>query len=185
MHRCHAISAANGPLRARVLFVAEAPGRRGAAVTSVPLTRDASGVRFEALLAHAGIARADAFVTNAVLCNPLDAAGRNRRPSAREVARCRPLLARTLDIVEGPLVVALGRVALDALDAIVPHGLDLQLDVATPRPWRGRTLIAMYHPGRQALLHRPDSLQRDDWRRLGDIVSGFVPARMPSYHEAG
>lgn len=185
MHHCHAISGANGPLTARVLFIAEAPGRRGAAITGVPLTRDAAGARFEALLAHAGIARSDVFVTNAVLCNPLDAHGRNRRPSASEIARCRPFLTRTLDVVDAPLVVALGRVALDALGTVEPHGLDLRRDVASPCSWRGRTLIALYHPGRQALLHRADVLQRDDWRRLGAFVRGFVPGDAPSYHVAG
>ncbi|HXK34242.1 MAG TPA: uracil-DNA glycosylase family protein, partial [Dehalococcoidia bacterium] len=92
----HVLGGANGPLDARVLFVAEAVGRRGGAVTGVPLTRDESGKRFAAFLALAGIPRAHAFITNAVLCNPLDAQGRNRPPAPAEVARCRPFLARTL-----------------------------------------------------------------------------------------
>ena len=46
----HVLSTANGPLDADVLFVAEAVGRRGGAVTGVPLTRDESGKRFAAFL---------------------------------------------------------------------------------------------------------------------------------------
>jgi uracil-DNA glycosylase family 4 len=167
MHHAHVLGAANGGLDARVVVVAEAVGRRGGAVTGVPLTRDESGRRFGAFLAIAGLNREDVFITNAVLCNPLDAANRNRPPTAAEVARCRPFLVRTLDLVRAPVVVALGRVALESLRSIAPHSANLGGDVASPVPWHGRTLFAMYHPSRQSTLHRPDPLQEDDWRRLG------------------
>jgi uracil-DNA glycosylase family 4 len=167
MHRCHVLSRGNGPADARVLFVAEAPGRFGAARTGIPLSGDASGQRFERLLAIAGIARNGVFVTNAVLCNPLDGEGRNRRPSAAEVVRCRPFLEATLDAVRPRVVVALGAVALQALDAIAPHGMALTRDAGTASPWRGVVLWSLYHPSRQSTLHRAEELQREDWRRLG------------------
>jgi len=171
MAHAHVLGDGNGALDARVLFVAEAVGRHGGAVTGVPLTRDVSGRRFAAFLALAGISRDDAFITNAVLCNPLDALGRNRPPRSREAARCRPFLARTLDAVRAPFVVTLGRVSLESLRAIAPHGAVLSRDVATPVEWQRRTLVPMYHPGLQSTLHRPQALQEDDWRRLGAIVA--------------
>lgn len=171
----HVLGRANGRIDARVLFIAEAVGRRGGAVTGVPLTRDETGKRFTRFLEAAGIERGDAFITNAVLCNPLDAAGRNRTPAASEIARCRPFLARTLDVASAPVVVALGRVALESLRAIAPHDADLPRDVATPHAWRGRTLVPMYHPGRQSTLHRSDGLQHEDWRRLGQFIAEFAP----------
>jgi len=188
MAYAHVLGAANGRLNARVLVVAEAVGRRGGAMTGVPLTRDESGKRFSEFLAFAGIDRGDVFITNAVLCNPLDERGRNRTPSAREIARCRPFLARTLDIVDAPIVVALGRVALEALRAVAPHEGEMPRDIARVVPWDGRALIAMYHPSRQSTLHRPDALQRDDWRRLGAIIGRlgaaslrFAPAAAAGY----
>lgn len=171
----HVLGTGNGPLDARVIFVAEAVGRRGGAITGVPLTRDESGKRFTSFLSLAGISRDAVFVTNAVLCNPLDAAGRNRPPARAEIARCRPFLARTLASVHAPVVVALGRVALESLRAVAPHAVDLSRDVASPAEWHGRTLIAMYHPSRQSMLHRPQHLQEDDWRRLGDLVGDAMP----------
>jgi uracil-DNA glycosylase family 4 len=175
MAHAHVLGAANGTLDARVLFVAEAVGRRGGAVTGVPLTRDVSGRRFAAFLAIAGIDRSDVFITNAVLCNPLDALGRNRPPTGREAARCRPFLARTLEAVHAPLVVVLGRVALESLRAIAPHDAVLSRDVATPLRWCGRTLVPMYHPGVQSTLHRPHAVQEDDWRRLGALARSQCP----------
>ena len=46
MTHAHVLGNANGSIDAQVLFVAEAVGRRGGAVTGVPLTRDESGRRF-------------------------------------------------------------------------------------------------------------------------------------------
>ena len=101
----------------------------------------------------------------------------NRTPTAAEIARCQPFLARTLDIVRAPVVVALGRVALESLRAlsrgraIAPHDAQMPRDVATALPWCGRTLVPMYHPSRQSTLHRPQAAQEDDWRRLGEVVA--------------
>jgi len=173
MAHAHVLGEASGPLHARVLFVAEAVGRRGGAVTGVPLTRDESGKRFTSFLALAGIDRSDVFITNAVLCNPLDAAGRNRAPMSSEIARCRPFLARTLEIVRAPIVVTLGRVALDSLRAIAPHDADLCRDAGTAIAWHARTLVPLYHPSRQSTLHRPHEQQEADWRRLAEIVGSL------------
>src|SRR5215204_1003719 len=68
--RRRVLSIANGSPDARVMFIAEAPGRRGGEVTGVPLSRDASGLRFSRLLSLAGLSRDQVFITNAVLCNP-------------------------------------------------------------------------------------------------------------------
>jgi uracil-DNA glycosylase family 4 len=170
MTHSHVLSLANGRIDAPVVFVAEAVGRRGGAVTGIPLTGDESGRRFSSFLALASIAREDVFVTNAVLCNPIDIAGRNRSPKTTEVARCRTFLERTLDLVRAPVVVALGRVALESLRRIEPHDASLPVDTPAAYRWRSRTLIALYHPSRQSILHRPQALQDDDWRWLGRVV---------------
>ena len=170
MHHVHVLGPANGPLDAEVLFVAEAPGRLGAARTGVPMTSDVTGRRFEAFLAAAGLARERVFVTNAVLCNPLSAAGNNRRPSAREVIACSSFLAAQLRLVRAPVVVALGNVALDALRRIAPHDAVLARDAGRALPWADRTLVPLYHPSIQSTLTRTHEQQLADWRRLGDLV---------------
>ncbi len=166
--------ASNGPVDAAVMFVGEAPGRIGAGRTGVPFSGDESGRRFEALLGEAGLRRDDVFITNAVLCLPLDSRGRNRRPLASEVQRCRSYLAETIDLVRPQLVVALGRVALDSLGVLEPHGLSLRGHVACVVPWRGTMLGVLYHPGRQAELHRSREDQVADWRQLGESVRALA-----------
>lgn len=163
---------ANGPGSAPILFVGEAPGRLGAARTGVPFHGDAAGDRFELLLAEAGLRRDEVFVTNAVLCLPLDERGRNRTPSVAEVRNCAIHLAATIDAVAPALVVALGATALRALALCKPHGLALRDGVGQRIPWRGRELTALYHPGARAQIHRPWPQQVEDWRGLGDCGGG-------------
>ena len=174
MNHVHVLGGANGPLDAAVLFVAEAPGRLGAARTGVPMTSDVTGRRFHAFLVEAGLARERVFITNTILCNPLSANGNNRRPSAREVAACREFLRAQLRLVPAPVVVAMGGVALEALRRIAPHEAVLARHVGQALRWevegRARTLVPLYHPSIQSTLTRPHEQQRRDWRALGDIV---------------
>ena len=167
----HVLGEANGPLDAPLLVVGEAPGRDGAARTGVPFHGDRSGDRFESLLATAGLDRSRVFVTNAVLCNPLDAGGSNRRPLASELARCLDHLAATLELVRSPVVVALGGVALEALGRIEAHGAaSVVAEAGCARAWRGRTLVPLVHPSPRTLGARAWERQVEDWRAVGRLV---------------
>ncbi len=175
--RRRVLGPANGRLDAHVLFVAEAPGRFGGDRTGTPLTADQSGRNFTALLAGAGIPRERVFVTNAVLCNPRDAQGRNAAPSSLEVANCRPFLRETLKLIAAPIVVSLGRVALAALEGISPNGLVLRHDVGRVVPWAGRLLVPLYHPGPRAQLHRSFAQQQEDFAALAELIRTQIPSR--------
>jgi uracil-DNA glycosylase family 4 len=168
--RARVLSARNGPLDARVLFVAEAPGRLGADRTGVPLTGDQAGRTFGRLLTEAGWCRAGVFVTNAVLCNPRDAHGANRPPSSAEISRCSGHLRRQLELVQAPIIVTLGQTALRALDRIESHGLTLARDVGKVTPWRGRILVPLYHPGPRAMIRRSYTQQVGDYRAIAHLV---------------
>ena len=164
------LSDRNGPAPARLMFVAEAPGRLGGAITGIPLSADETGRRFARWLADAGIERSGVFVTNAVLCNPLDARGRNRPPRRRERANCAPWLARQVDAVAPAIIVALGAVALAALEEIAPHGLTLRSDVGRAVPWQGRTLVPLYHPSPRTRAVRTDAQHAADYRALAALA---------------
>jgi len=150
----------------------EAPGRLGAGRTGVPFSGDEAGRRFERLLSVAGLPRAEVFITNAVLCLPLDANGRNRTPSAAELRTCAGWLSATIDAVDPGLVVAMGRTALESLRRVELHALSLADTGRPPIPWRRRELAVVYHPGARSQVHRRWSQQIDDWRALGGAVRG-------------
>ena len=168
--RRRVLGAGNGPLQARVCFVAEAPGRLGCDRTGTPLCGDQSGRNFERLLAAAGLGRAEVFVTNAVLCNPRDSAGRNAPPSVSEIRNCSGFLAATLALVQPRFVVTLGAVALRALALIAPHEATLAANVGDIIPWNGRWLTPLYHPGPRAQIHRGFHQQVEDFQRLGAMI---------------
>lgn len=164
------LSRANGALQPRVLFIAEAPGRLGGDRTAIPLAGDQSGRNFDRLLAGAGLDRDDIFITNAVLCNPRDAAGRNAPPTTTELANCSRHLTATLHVLQPPVVVTLGAVALRALHRLHPHDLLLARDVGRAVRWDERWLMPLYHPGPRAQLHRDFARQADDFRQLAGFL---------------
>jgi uracil-DNA glycosylase family 4 len=173
--RRRVIGPANGPLDAPILFVAEAPGRFGADVNGVPLAGDRTGQAFDALLLGAGIDRQRVFVTNAVLCNPRAPDGRNDRPRMAELRNCGRHLQAQIDLLDPGWVVSLGRVALDALALIQPHGAILARDVGTARPWYGRHLVPLYHPGPRSIARRGLAQHVADFQRLGALLGRAMP----------
>ena len=165
MHgRRRVLGPGNGSIRAQTLFVAEAPGRLGAERTGIPLYGDQSGKNFERLLAGAGLRRETVFVTNAVLCNPQSKSGANDKPTRAEVVECNRFLSSTIEIVDPPLVIALGVSALTALGRIEEHALTLRADLARPAPWFGRQLAVLYHPSPRTRVFRSFEQQVEDLR---------------------
>ena len=175
--RRRVLSPANGPLTARVLFIAEAPGRLGGDKGGIPLTGDASGRNFTRYLAAAGWDRSEVFVTNAALCNPRTPRGTNAPPSPQELRNCSCHLRRTLEIVRPRVIATLGAKALAALALIAPHTLSLREHAALPQTWNGFTLLPLYHPSPQVVIspnERGHEAQEADYlalRRLLETVS--------------
>jgi uracil-DNA glycosylase family 4 len=174
MHHVHVLSERNGSVPSHVMFIGEAVGRLGGARTGIPMSIDATGRRFDLLLAESGINRDAVFISNAVLCNPLHN-GNNRRPRRAEIVACSGFLARQIEVVDPEFVVTLGEVALSAIGEINIHGTSLRANVGDAMPWNGRTLVPLYHPGPRAVLHRPHDTQVCDWRRLGRLVLTRFP----------
>jgi uracil-DNA glycosylase family 4 len=180
--RTKVLSEANGSIDSKVLFVAEAPGRLGADRTGIPLYGDKTGSNFETLLDNIGWQRSQIFITNAVLCNPREDNGTNGTPTRKEIANCLAYLEMTISVVKPDVIASLGATALEALDLIAPHGLQLHEGVATLIPWFGTKLFPLYHPGPRAMVHRSLARQRSDFILLSKIVhpvKGLVVPKKP------
>ena len=172
----------NGPWQARVMFVAEAPGRLGAERTGIPLFGDRTGDRFEELLHAMQWYRCDVFITNAILCNPLDINGNNGSPTGAEISNCSSLLRRTIELVNPLVVVSLGRVSLKALALVYEHNLELRASVGRLVPWYGRWLGVLYHPGPRTAVHRPWRKQLQDAQTIARISEPILSIAGPSLH---
>ncbi len=163
--RTAVLSELNGPLAARLMFIGEAPGRRGADRTRIPFSGDQSGQNFDQFLSSIGLSRDRIFITSAALCNPRTKSGANRKPTPTEVANCSEFLRQTIQTVDPLVIVTLGSVALEALKRIKWHELKLRDAVGSIVDWDGRLLAPMYHPSPQVLAsHRSKAEQLEDYQ---------------------
>jgi uracil-DNA glycosylase family 4 len=163
--RTAVLSELNGPVDAQVMFIGEAPGRKGADRTRVPFSGDQSGKNFERFFASIGLTRKEIFITSAALCNPRKPSGANRRPAASEIANCSGFLRRTIELVEPAVIVTLGTIALDALKQLHDHEFSLKTDAGRIRRWNNRLLVPLYHPSPQVLItSRKEAAQLRDYQ---------------------
>ena len=123
--------------RPRLVLVGEAPGATEDETGRPFVGR--SGALLDLLLAEAGLFRADAAVLNIVKCRPPG----NRTPKAFEVARCSGWLRRQLELLDPPVVVALG---LSAAKWFLGPRTVLAQVRGRPHEVEGRSVWATYHP---------------------------------------
>ena len=170
--RSAVLSELNGSPEARIMFIGEAPGRKGADRTRVPFSGDQSGANFDRFLKSIDLTRKDIFITSAALCNPRSESGANRKPSQKELTNCSRFLRRTIEIVDPRVIVTLGSVALEALKRIQYHELNLKTAAAQIHSWNGRVLVPVYHPSPQVLAsHRREAEQLRDYQMVAKAVT--------------
>jgi uracil-DNA glycosylase len=105
-----------GRKAARVMLVGETPGDREDQA-GLPFVGPA-GRELDKALERAGIARADAYVTNAVKHFRFEERGKRRihqRPDARHVRACRPWLDAELRLIRPEAVIVMGATAARSL----------------------------------------------------------------------
>ena len=166
------LSELNGSPEARIMFIGEAPGRKGADRTRVPFSGDQSGANFDRFLSSIKLTRKEIFITSAALCNPRSESGANRKPTQKELTNCSTFLRRTIELIDPRVIVTLGSVALEALKRIQYHELSLKESAAQIHSWNERTLVPIYHPSPQVLAsHRREAQQLRDYQVVGQAVT--------------
>jgi DNA polymerase len=169
--RSAVLSNLNGSPNARIMFIGEAPGRKGADRTRVPFSGDQSGANLDRFLTSIDLKREDIFITSAALCNPRSESGANRKPTQKELANCSAFLRRTIELINPRVIVTLGSVALEALKRIQYHELNLKESAAEIHSWQDRVLVPIYHPSPQVLAsHRREKQQLQDYRVVAKAV---------------
>ena len=123
--------------RPRFALIGEAPGATEDETGRPFVGR--SGALLDQLLDQAGLSRGEAAVLNIVKCRP----PANRTPKTPEVARCSGWLRRQLELLDPPVVVALG---LSAAKWFLGPRTVLAQVRARPHDVGGRAVWATYHP---------------------------------------
>jgi uracil-DNA glycosylase family protein len=158
-----------GLATARVMLIGEVPGD-SEDLAGVPFVGPAGRLLDDAL-AHAGIPRDQAYVTNAVKHFKYTKRGKRRihdKPSRYEIAACKPWLGAELDAVSPEIVVLLGATAAQALlgsafRVTKSRGTELGTELA-------RFTFATVHPA--SVLRAPDEEMRREAREafLADMA---------------
>ncbi|HET6818537.1 MAG TPA: uracil-DNA glycosylase [Mycobacteriales bacterium] len=152
------------PPAARLMLVGEAPGAQED-LSGRPFVGKA-GQLLDELLAEVGIDRTSTAVANVVKCRP----PANRPPTTAEARRCRGWLDRQVELADPSLVVTLGGTALAwALGG----GMRLRDARQQLHEWRGRRLLATYHPSaaiRFGPAGAPMAALRTDLRTAAELM---------------
>lgn len=173
--RTAVLSQSNGSIRARVMFIGEAPGRKGSDRTHIPFSGDQSGKNLDRFIASIDLTREQIFITSAALCNPRNASGANRKPARSELENCSAFLRRTITIVDPAVIVTLGSVALEALKRIKWHEFTLKDSAGKILEWNERLLVPIYHPSPQVLAsHRREAAQLRDYKVVARAIQGVM-----------
>jgi len=146
-----------GPQKAKIMFVGEAPGseedRQG-----LPFV-GRSGKFLDEMLKIADLERKDIFITGSVKCHP----PKNRNPTAKELKTCKKWLDQQIKLIEPQLIVVLGRVALKNLldeDEISKlHGKLIE-----------KKYFVTYHPAAGMRFPKIKKLMISDFRRLKKML---------------
>ncbi len=141
-----------GKTNAALMLVGEAPGGEEAK-QGHPFV-GAAGKQLDALLAGAGIDRAEVFVTNAVKYRPTNVKAKsvsNRTPLQTEIAQGLPLLQNEIELISPKVIATLGNTPLSALLRLAGeekrtvgelHGKAVKIGI----DGNVYTLFALYHP---------------------------------------
>lgn len=151
-----------GSPTARLVVVGEAPGAEEDR-TGRPFVGPA-GDLLTRMLGAIGLAREDVFIANVLKCRPPG----NRSPRPDEAAACRPFLDRQLEILDAPLLLALGAHAARLLLRTERGISSLRGRFhTTPEGWR---VMPTFHP---AYLLRNPAEKRAAWHDLQQVAAAL------------
>lgn len=157
----------DGPETAQLVVIGEAPGAQELRVGR-PFVGPA-GKLLDTVLKQAGINRADVFIDNSVQCMVLPP----RTPKAMEVRCCRERLLESVRARNPHVVVALGKVAMNALLGI-NKPIGEERGAVRYVEHLGANVVVTYHPA--AILRTP-KLHRD---LLNDMIKAKSLAASPA-----
>jgi DNA polymerase len=136
-----------GSDRPRILFIGEGPGADEDAQGEPFVGR--AGRLLTGLILAMGLVREDVYITNVVKCRPPE----NRNPEPAEIASCRPILQRQIELLDPRLIVTLGNVPLKALH---PQAGGITRARGTPFTYQRWQVLPTFHPS--YLLRNPAAI---------------------------
>ena len=148
----------SGNIRAKLVFVGEAPGR-DEDEQGLPFVGRA-GQLLTKIIEAMGLSRQEVFICNVLKCRPPE----NRPPAPDEVSNCSPFLKRQLELIKPKVICALGNHACQALLGTEKGISQLR---GTFHEYEGISVMCTYHP---AYLLRSPSEKKKVWEDMKKVL---------------
>lgn len=100
---------ADGSIKAKIMLIGEAPGVNED-IHGIPFCGQ-SGKLLDKMLLSVGLDRSNVYITNTVFWRPPN----NRRPTAEEIALCRPFVEKHIALLNPLIVVLVGSTAVESI----------------------------------------------------------------------
>jgi DNA polymerase len=146
-----------GNVKARLMFVGEAPGADEDAQGRPFVGR--AGQLLNKIIEAIGMKREEVFIGNVNRCRPAN----NRTPTIAEAATCKPFLLREIAILRPDVIVVMGNTAMKNL-------LDTKEGITRLRgnfmDYKGIKVMPTFHP---AFLLRDPSKKRETWEDMKKV----------------
>lgn len=157
--RTHAVPG-EGPVRAEIMFIGEAPGRNED-LQGRPFVGQA-GKLLEQLLNEIGLTRQDVWISNIVKCRPPE----NRDPRPEEIAACAGYLERQIALLNPKVIATLGRYSMEKF---FPGAKITRVHGQAKRDGQ-RVMIPLYHPAYilRNMSAMPDAVR--DMQRIPRLI---------------
>jgi DNA polymerase len=162
----------SGNADAELMFVGEAPGAKED-MDGVPFV-GAAGKLLDELLAGVGLARADVFIANVLMCRPPG----NRDPQPGEIDNCQGYLMRKVELIQPTVICTLGNFSTKLLRGDPTgisrlHGRAEIIAVGN----RAVRLYPLYHPAAALYTRSLLDTLRADIARLPALLALGPPAQ--------
>lgn len=148
-----------GNPHAEVMFVGEGPGR-DEDLQGEPFVGRAGQLLTDIITKGMKLRREDVYIANVVKCRPPG----NRDPESDEVETCEPFLIRQIELIKPRVIVALGRVAVQAL---LRSGTPISRLRGNWHDYHGIKLMPTFHP---AYLLRNPGDKRLVWEDIKNVL---------------
>lgn len=163
----------NGFRNAKVMFVLERPGRRGAGASKKISfdNKDHTAKRFKKHFYETGLDRKDIFITNACIYFPKN---KSYGKAPTRLKCCAKILRKQIKFIRPKLIVSLGVTAIRTLRLVFPKSVRLRKFTTLKREVeRHDRLIRAGRYGIYAVYHtssnwmkRSEEKQKEDWRMI-------------------
>ncbi len=149
-----------GSPEARLMFVGEGPGAEEDA-QGIPFVGRAGKLLTDIITKGMGLSREEVYIANVVKCRPPG----NRDPEPDEMDACMPFLEAQINVIRPEVIVALGRVAVQAL---MGHPVQITKFRGQWTNFKGVPLMPTFHP---SYLLRNPAAKRQVWEDVQAVMA--------------